>query len=50
MKYSYEAKNCSRDLIYVNRLRIFRDKKINIHKSAEIYDYYIKALLGIILM
>lgn len=50
MKYSYYAKNYSSDLIYQTRLRLIRDKNINVNKSAQMYSYYMAAYLGIILM
>lgn len=50
MKYSFIAKNTTRDIIYQIRLRLIRNNNINVKSSPEMYAYYRNADLGIILM
>lgn len=50
MQYSFYARNFGQDLIYQNRLRLIEKLKININKSSKLYNYYMEAYLGIILL
>jgi hypothetical protein len=49
-KYSWIAKNTGRDNIYATRIKLIQDKNINVKNSTAMYIYYMKALLGIILL
>ena len=48
--YSFRAKNFGKDLIYQNRLRLIDKLDINVNKNSRIYNYYMEAYLGIVLI
>lgn len=50
MRYNYISKNTGKDYIYYNRLRLIDKLNINTKSSPDMYAYYMKASLGIILI
>ena len=48
-RYSYEARNFGRDLIYQTRTRLLSELRINYMKTPEMFKYCAMSFMGVIL-